>query len=120
MAVYELKNGQFQRLAESLDDFDATFKAWEGDVAEFAAARGMLYHDDVDGVYDLYLRDPSQKTFSKLRAYRWWFRVYDGAFMADDVVISDSLPDCLAFMGMLQPLISRAEAQARDVRESGR
>ncbi|HGM5018384.1 TPA: hypothetical protein ACKPYW_002795 [Pseudomonas aeruginosa] len=120
MAVYEFKNGQFQRLAESLDDFDGTFRAWEGEVSEFAAQRGMLFHDDVDGVYDLYLRDPGGKVFSRLRDYRWWFRVYDGAFMTDDVLVPDSLPDYLAFMALLQPVVARAEAVAREVREATR
>jgi len=120
MAVYEFKNGQFQRIAESMEAFDSGLKDWEGETSEFAAKRGMLYHDDVDGVYDLYLRDPSGKTFSRLRDYRWWFRVYDGLFMFDDVLVPDSLPDYLAFMALLQPVVARAEAVAGEVREATR
>ncbi|WP_139199028.1 hypothetical protein [Pseudomonas panipatensis] len=118
--MYEFKNGQFQHLAASMDDFEGTFRGFEGAVSEFAAQKGMQYHDDVAGVYDLYLRNPEKRVFSRLRDYRWWFRVSDGAFMVDDVLVPDSLPDYLAFMGMLQPLVTRAAELAREVEESTR
>lgn len=118
MAVYKYESGEFTKLAASLDDLDGTFKEWKGLVGEFATSKGMVLLDDVDGVYELYCRNPSNQTFSRLREYRWWFRLVDELGVADDVMIPDSLPDFLAFVGQLQPLVIRAEALVREVRES--
>lgn len=118
MAVYEFKGGQFERLAASLDDFDGTFRNWNETVAAFAEAKGMHLLDEVEGVYQLFVHTPEHQTFSRLRAYRWWFCLVDEVDVMDQVLIPDSLPDFLAFMGMLKPLVDRRAAVKQEVREA--
>lgn len=120
MAVYRFADGVFERLAGSLDEMATDFAAWGGSVGEYAARQGMVLLDDVDGVYELYARQPGVKAFSRLSAYRWWFRMVDGLDAVDDVLIADALPDFLDYMSRVEPLVSRVRHAAREVGEAVR
>lgn len=119
MAVYRFQAGAFEKLADSLDDLDKTFADWDRPVEAFAEQKGMHLLDEVDAVYQVFTRVPGKKVFSRLREYRWWFRLTDVMDVADDVLIEDSLPDYLAFMGLIQPLVVRARDVAREVKGGG-
>ena len=114
MAVYRFVGGQFERLAAAMDELDGTFRGWDGTFRQFAESKGMWLLDDVAGVYELFGHAASGVRFTRLKEYRWWFHLVDELDAADEVLIPDSLPDYLAFMAMLRPLVERAAELKRE------
>jgi hypothetical protein len=109
MAVYKVEKGELVKAAETLEslvrddwaeweDFENVFL---GDLLKF-----RLY-DEVDGVYRLYNRLDAARPEGELPGVRYLFDVNLDDSNLDYILVTDSLPDFLAVMKMLEPLAAR-------------
>lgn len=111
MAVYNFKQGQFERIADTLEELlPAALKHWDNSDELFLSLR-FKRHDDVLDVYRTYVRQGSVSAVEKMALWlprvKWLVDVETDDSCFDIVLIEDSLPDYLGMMAALQPLIQR-------------
>lgn len=127
MAVYEFNQGKFERVAEAIDELlKGRAIRWEG-VDELMAQLRFMPHDDVPNVYVSYRRRQADGSSTKLADWKrdvcWVFEVTVAEDGIDFVLVKDSLPDYLALLAALEPLVQRRKdlvAEVAAAREGSR
>ncbi|WP_296276760.1 hypothetical protein [Pseudomonas sp. UBA7530] len=111
MAVYEVVKGELVKVAAQLEDLLLPELAHVEDyeVGLLEKRLGFIVYDDVEDVYKLFRRGRLENAEGKLPGVRFIFDVsIDESAMDSILVKEDSLPDFLAVMRMLEPLVNRA------------
>lgn len=109
MAVYKVEKGELVKVGETLEsmvrddwaEWEDFENAFLGDLLKF-----RLY-DEADGVYRLYNRLDAARPEGELPGVRYLFDVNLDDSNLDYILVTDSLPDFLAVMKMLEPLAAR-------------
>lgn len=118
MAVYTVENGQLKRVAEEMAEY--TGQNWDnyGSVDELLKDLGFFKQDDVELAYARYQRVDGD--CAALPGVVQIFDVSSHDFFVDFILVDDHLPNYLAVMAMLSPLVVHAQAVMADVqRELG-
>ncbi|WP_275546303.1 hypothetical protein [Pseudomonas sp. Marseille-Q0931] len=118
MAVYEVVKGELVKVAAQLEDLLlpelADFDDYE--VGLLQKKLGFIVYDDVADVYRLFRRENMERAKGELPGIRFIFDVcIDGSAMDCILVKDDSLPDFLAVMRMLEPLVNRTASLRKEV-----
>ena len=112
MAVYTVENGQLKRVAEDLVQY--TGVTWEevGEPDEFFRKLGFFLQDDVELAYRRYQRVDGDRAV--LPGVVQLFDVMAHDSVIDYILLDDHLPNYLAVMTMLSPLVAHAQAVQAD------
>lgn len=115
MAVYKFNGGVFQRVGEDLGDLVPAHLLDAAELHVMMMGIGFLLSDDIGGVVMTYRRAPAGGGVHYLPGVRWVFDVSVDGEAIDWVLVGDSLPDYLALLGLLQPVITRRRELAAEV-----
>lgn len=115
MAVYKFNNGEFQRVGEDLGELVPAHLLSSTELHGVMINAGFWLSDDIDGTVSIYRRAPAGGGVHYLPGVRWVFDVSVDGEALDSVLVGDSLPDYLALLGLLQPLIARRRELAVEV-----
>lgn len=112
MAVYAVRKAELVRVADSIED--VLVLQWDKlpGIKEALAAVGFVHEDDVPNAYWFFQRaDAGQgRSEGALPGIRYVWAVFTDSLGGDFIIANDNLPDYLAVMGMLMPMVHRAEA----------
>lgn len=115
MAVYGLEKGELVVLAETLEEMLCPeLAAWEV-YDDLMGALGLGQWDEVEGAYTLYRRARFEQDWpqGKLPGCKFLFQVEVDGENIDYILIGDRLPDYLAVLRVLQPLVDAARDLAQ-------
>ena len=115
MAVYKFNGGAFQRVGEDLGEMVPAHLLSSTELHGVMSEAGFLLSDDIDDAVSIYRRAPVAGGVHYLPGVRWVFDVSVDGEAIDSVLVGDSLPDYLALLGLLQPLITRRRELAAEV-----
>lgn len=115
MAVYKFNGGAFQRVGEDLGEMVPAHLLEAAEVQRGMAAVGFWLSDAIGDSVSIYRRAPVAGGVHYLPGVRWVFDVSVDGEAIDSVLVGDSLPDYLALLGLLQPLIARRRELAVEV-----
>ncbi len=107
MAVYKFNSGALQRVGEDLGELVPAYLVDTPELHAAMMAVGFLLSDDIDGAVLIYRRAPAVSGVHYLPGVRWVFDVSVDGEAIDWVLVGDSLPDYLALLALLQPVIAR-------------
>jgi len=118
MAVYEVVKGELVKVAAQLEDLLlpelADIEDYE--VGLLQKKLGFIVYDEVADVYKLFRRGGLESAKGKLPGIRFIFDVsIDESAIDSILVMDDSLPDFLAVMRMLEPLVNRTASLRKEV-----
>lgn len=125
MAVYRLEKGELVLLAETLEDMLCPeLAAWD-DFDDLLRGLGMWLHEEVGDAYRLYRRSGDVHTpEGRLPGVKYMFDVNIDGDNIDYILIGDRLPDYLAVLRLLSPLVEadkdtaiRAKEMVREERQ---
>jgi len=121
MATYRFKDSSFVKLADDFDDLlPDELKSWEV-LSELYAELGFRPWEEVAGTYECHVRSGAPEDAAVERAWqpeiRWLFVVEIIEDTFDVVLIENSLPDYLAFLAAVEPMVRRNRALGAEIKE---
>lgn len=115
MAVYKFNGGAFQRVGDDLGEMVKAHLLGSAEVQRAMDAIGFWLSDAIGDSVLIFRRAPATGGVHYLPGVRWVFDVSVDGEAIDSVLVGDSLPDYLALLGLLQPLITRRRELAAEV-----
>lgn len=115
MAVYKFNGGAFQRVGEDLGELVPAHLLETAERQRAMGTVGFWLSDTVCDSVAIYRRAPAAGGVHYLPGVSWVFDVSVDGEAIDWVLVGDSLPDYLALLGLLQPLIARRRELAAEV-----
>lgn len=112
MAVYKLEKGELVLVAETLESMLSPVLAeWE-DWDHLMHALGFTLYDEVNGAYRFFRRSESslESPAADLPGVAYMFDVNIDESNIDYILLSNRLPEYLAVLKLLEPLVNRAAA----------
>lgn len=122
MAVYGVEKGELVVLAETLEAMLCPELAdWE-DFDDLLKGLGLWVHDEVGDAYKLYRRQAHDESWpeGKLPGVKFVFDVNVDGDSIDFILVGDRLPDFLAVLRLLEPLVAAdrdVAARAEEMRQ---
>ncbi len=117
MAVYKVENGELVRIEEDFMNLvRPEWVEWDDFEEDLLRARlGFIRYDDEENVYRLFRRENVDRPEGELPKVRFIFDVNIDESNFDFILLEDSLPDFLAVMRMLEPLVNRQQRLNREL-----
>lgn len=108
MAVYGIEKGELVQLAETLESMLSPELAGWSDFDDLLSGLGMGLYDEVGDAYRLYRRHCYDEAWpeGKLPGVKFVFDVNVDGDNFDLILIGDRLPDYLAVLRLLEPLVA--------------
>ncbi len=108
MAVYGIEKGELVQLAETLESMLSPELAGWSDFDGLLSGLGMGLYDEVGDAYRLYRRQRYDEAWpeGKLPGVKFMFEVNIDGDNFDVILIGDRLPDYLAVLRLLEPLVA--------------
>lgn len=109
MAVYKVEKGELVKVGETLESLVRDDLAnWENfDEDLMYKGLGFVRYDEEDGVYTLYRRSETDRPADELPGVMYVFDVNIDESNMDYILVTESLPEYLAVVKMLEPLVAR-------------
>jgi len=109
MAVYKVVKGELEKVGETLEGLVREDLAnWENfDEDLMYKGLGFVRYDEEDGVYTLFRRSETDRPADELPGVMYVFDVNIDESNMDYILVTDALPEYLAVVKMLEPLVAR-------------
>ena len=109
MAVYKVEKGELVKVGETLESMvRADLAGWDDfDEDLMYKGLGFVRYDEEDEVYVLYRRSETDRAPDELPGVMYVFDVNIDESNVDYILVSESLPEFLAVVKMLEPLVAR-------------
>jgi HPt (histidine-containing phosphotransfer) domain-containing protein len=119
MAVYQIEKGELVEVGATLEELlREDWADWE-DYEELLKKLKLSLYDEVSDVYKMYRRpDGAQNSpLGELPGIKYVFDVNIDGDNFDYILLSDRLPEYLAVMRLLEPLVNRDQLLRQEVKE---
>lgn len=119
MAVYGVEKGELVLLAETLEQMLCQELALWNEFDDLIRDLGMWLHDEVGDAYKIYRRPSHDEQWpeGKLPMVKFMFDVNVDGDSIDYILIGDRLPDYLAVLRLLEPLVAADRYTAERAKE---
>lgn len=117
MAVYKVEKGELVRIEEEFMNLvRPEWVEWNDFEEDLLRTRlGFIRYDEEEGVYRLYRRENVARPEGELPKVRYIFDVSIDDSSFDLILLEDALPDFLAVMSMLEPLVNRQQRLSKEL-----
>jgi hypothetical protein len=119
MAVYQIEKGELVEVGATLEGMlREDWANWE-DYEELLKNLKLSLYDEVTDVYKMYRRPDGVQNSAcgELPGIKYVFDVNIDGDNFDYILLSDRLPEYLAVMRLLEPLVNRDQAIRQEVQE---